>query len=387
MRSRKVLQFLAILIATSLVLPVAGCGKKKAKAEAESNGAEVTEEEENGGEYPSYAGGAAWGENCEGSAISLDGTTAVVTVLVHEESKSFDKKNLSALKKKVAAALDFIEKSAGEYKANASFVYDKKDLEVDYPFYGESIEDFEAEDYDGIIDEINTDSIKVDDIRKKYKADGVLYLFLIDSEGDAFASPHWVEDGPDYFSEGAYIFATAYNEDYDPVPVGPNVIVNQILKTFGAIDLDYPDATYGYTTKLCDAARNKYQDDVMLSVYEKDGSIDDKKCTKKITDITAYSLGLIKDFAELSESPAFKKTYKYSFEDCYIRNCGENDEHAADYDWIDEWDEFDDIDFDEEWDEEDWDESDDAWFDVDDADWDEIEADADAEPEDEERTE
>ncbi|GEM_PF-3209513 len=384
MRNRKFYKVLAVLLAAVLVLPVAGCGKKKNKEEAAVPAAETEEEELTGGESASYAGGAPWGTNCEGSAISLDGTTAIVSVFVHNESDPFNKKEMSSVKKKVKTALEFIEKEAKSRKVKTEFVFDKSDLEVDFPFYGESIEDFEAEDYDGYIDEINEASINQDEIRKKYKADGILYLFIIEGEGDAFASPHWIEDGEDYFNEGAYVFTQAYNEDYDAVPVGPDVIVHQILQTFGAIELEYPDATYGYTTKLCDAARNKYKDDVMLSVYDDKGNINEQKCIKKITDITAYSLGLVKTFDELKDNEVFKRMYRLSFEDCYIKNMGENDEHSADYDWVDEWDDLDSITFDdEEGIEDDLDADDETWLDMDEADWDEIEEEA----EDEERTE
>ena len=90
-----------------------------------------------------------------------------------------------------------------------------------------------------------------------------------------------------------------------------------------------PDATSGYTTALMEIVNENYNNDIMLGVFEDDGSIDPTKATKEITEITAYCVGLVDSFDELDKNPTFKKEYKCSFVDNYNNNTKDGADTAA----------------------------------------------------------
>lgn len=398
-------KFCVCLLALVLTLTVfTGCGKKNDETlDVSGDTVEEPDEfeddedldiEEFEGDYGAYEDGAEWGNNFEGSAVYVDGTTAVVTIAVSAKDDVWEDGDLKAEREKMKAALAFISESVKEYKKEAKFVYDEDGLNYEYTYDGD-IADFEIDDYDTILEEFIGENIDTEKIRNDYKADGIAYLFLVNGVGDSFAQAHLQEDETDYFNELAFIYKTGYNEDFDEVENGPSVYAHQILRLFGAVELMEPDATYGYTAALYNIVKDKYADDIMYTVFESDGSVDTSKVSKKITDITAYALGLTDDFAELSANDTFTKEYRACFIDNYMlyTNDGEDlsdyewdevwtdEEDWDDEDWDDEnWDEedWDDEDWDDEnwddedWDDEDWDDEDwddDSWSDEDDADW------------------
>lgn len=350
----------------------------------------VGDEEEFAGEYGIYADGAEWGNNYEGSAVYLDGKTAVVTITVNTEEEPWEEKEQKDIKKKVETALDFIRDGVKSYKKKAEFAFDEKDLNFEYLYDG-SAEDFEYDDYETILQEFIEENLDTKKIREKYKADGIAYVFLLNCTGDSFADSHWQEDETEYFNELAFLYRTGYDENYEEVENGPAVFAHQILRLFGAVELIEPDATYGYTSNLYNVVRENYKDDIMFTVFDTDGSVNEKKVTQKITDITAYALGLTEDFTELSDNDSFAKDYRACFTDKYML-CTNNGEDLSDYEWDDLYDESDDeadedfidddtweedeefTDDDDTWDDEDWFEDDenwddDSWSDEDDADW------------------
>jgi hypothetical protein len=95
------------------------------------------------------------------------------------------------------------------------------------------------------------------------------------------------------------------------------------------VELDYPDATYGYTASLMSSVLDMYNNDIMLGYYQEDGSIAPDEVTKEITDITAYCIGLVDDFEELSANPEFKREYKCTLEDNYFENTNNGEDTSA----------------------------------------------------------
>ncbi len=330
--------FIIFLSAAVAMTALAGCGKKK---DQNADGKEASEEKGDGevisaeGETPEHTGnyttmdqGAEYGYNIEGSAVTLEGKTVVVTVAVSTASQKFTSSELSTLKKSTQTALDFITTQAKEYGRQVEFVFDEKDTNLEYQ-YDDEIADFEYDDYDTILSGILEEQFDAAKIKDKYKADGIAYLFYLNGTGDSFSSPHWFEDDEYYFNEGAYIFKNSYDDYSEETPTGPNVIAYQLLQLFGAVALDYPDATSGYTTALMEIVNENYNNDIMLGVFEDDGSIDPTKATKEITEITAYCVGLVDSFDELDKNPTFKKEYKCSFVDNYNNNTKDGADTAA----------------------------------------------------------
>ena len=330
--------FIIFLSAAVAMTALAGCGKKK---DQNADGKEASEEKGDGevisaeGETPEHTGnyttmdqGAEYGYNIEGSAVTLEGKTVVVTVAVSTASQKFTSSELSTLKKSTQTALDFITTQAKEYGRQVEFVFDEKDTNLEYQ-YDDEIADFEYDDYDTILSGILEEQFDAAKIKDKYKADGIAYLFYLNGTGDSFSSPHWFEDDEYYFNEGAYIFKNSYDDYSEETPTGPNVIAYQLLQLYGAVALDYPDATSGYTTALMEIVNENYNNDIMLGVFEDDGSIDPTKATKEITEITAYCVGLVDSFDELDKNPTFKKEYKCSFVDNYNNNTKDGADTAA----------------------------------------------------------
>lgn len=341
------------MLAASMVVSLAACGKKTAAGAdgAPADASELVEYEipEFDTEYAAYSDGAEWGNNFEGSAVYLDGKTAIVTVAVATESEPFSESELATMKKNAKTALDFISDEAKQYGKKAEFFFDEADLNYTYKYDSDAVEDFESEDYDGVIEYLLSNEIDANAIREKYSADGIAYLFLLNGTGDSFASAHWQEDETYFFSEGAYVYKIGYDDEYEEAVTGPNVYAYQLLQLFGAIPLDYPDATYGYTGALCAAVEENYSDDIMYSMFEEDGSLDADKVTKTISPVTAYAVGLADSFDELADNKSFTKKYVCCFTDEYLANTKDGSDSSA-YEYQEIYDE--DLD-DEELDEED----------------------------------
>jgi len=304
------------------------------------------EDEEFDTEYGAFSDGAEWGNNYEGSAVYLNGKTAVVTITVTPEGTEFAEADIKSMKDNAKIALDFIEKQVAEYGGKCSFAFDEPGLNASYEYSDGDIIDFESDDYDGVLEEVIEEQLDTKKIRKKYKADGIAYLVLLNGTGDSFASAHWQEDEDFFQNEGAFVFLNSYSEYYEETPTGPNVYLYNLLQLFGAVMLEYPDATYGYTTALYEAVEENYNNDIMYSYYDDEGEIPQGEVTKEITDITAYSLGLINDFTELKANPSFVKKYKAAFTDDYMVNTKDGEDTSL-YDYDDFGDGDFDIDFSE----------------------------------------
>lgn len=334
-------RFLALLLTAAMLMSLTACAFR-----GDDDDDDDDDEYEFTTEYGAYSDGAEWGNNYEGSAVYLNGKTAVVTVTVTPEGEKFAEEDIKSMKANAKTALDFIEKQVAEYGGKCSFVFDENDLNASYEYSDGDIVDFEADDYDGVLEEVIDEQLDTAKIRKKYKVDGIAYLVLLNGTGDAFASAHWQEDEEFFQNEGAYIFLNSYTEEYDETATGPNVYVYTLLQLFGAVVLDYPDATYGYTTDLYEAVDENYNNDIMYSYYDDEGNIPQGEVTKEITDITAYTLGLINDFTELKENPSFVKKYKASYTDDYMENTKDGEDTSL-YDYDDFGFDFEELDEDD----------------------------------------
>ena len=334
---------LILLLAAAMAFTAAACAKKAPQNSADNSGEEEpasVEETSEGSdeeseipdsEYGLISEGAKWGYNIEGSAVYLEGKTVIVTVAVDSEDNRFAPGEVDTMKKNTRTALDFITQQASEYGKTAEFVFDEEGLDLTYD-YDDDVEEFEYDDYDSILEELISEKLDTQAILSKYSADGIAYLFYLNGTGDSFASPHWYEDEEYYFNEGAYVFKTSYDDSYDEVITGPNVYAYELLQLFGALPLDYPDAYSGYTATLLEAVLENYNNDVMLGYLEADGTMNEEEVTREITEITAYTLGLVDSFDELETETAFTKTYKASFVDNYDANTnGGADTSAYEY--------------------------------------------------------
>lgn len=356
MKKRILTVMMASLLIVSMVIPLTGCGKKKLadKADATAEGSEdageagdgleyeveVIEDETFDTPYGAYSDGAEWGNNFEGSAVYLNGTTAVVSIYVNSyDEDEFSSKRKSFMKKSAKTALDFISSEAAKYGADAKFIFDESDLNYDTSYDDDDITYLESGDYDAILNDlIDSEVINPNALREKYKADGIVYLYLLNGTGDSFASVHYQEDDYAFFNEGAYVYLVGYDGLENEITNGPAVYANEILKLFGAVPLQYSDPSFGYTTDMCQYVRSTYPNDIMFSYLEYDGFIErDDISTKEISPITAYTTGLVDDISELKDYPSFKQPYKSCYFDSYMDNTKDG-EDLSEYEWLEEWD-------------------------------------------------
>lgn len=309
-----------LFLAGVLSMTAYGCGKKASEADESDEGFTS--------EYGAYSEGAEWGNNYEGSAVYVDGTTAVVTIAVTAQGEEFQKSDIDVMKENTQKALDFIVKSVKEFGKESEFIFGEEDLCYSTEYETEDIDDFEAEDYDTFLEEYIAENIDTKKIREKYKADGIAYLVYLNGCGEPFVSAHWQEDEDFYQNECAYVFSQCYDDNYEETTAGPDVYLNGILQLFGAVPLTYPDATYGYTASLFEDVMYYYGNDALYSYYDDEGGIAEDEITKEITDITAYSLGIIDTFDELSDNPSFTKKYRACFTDDYMANTKDGEDES-----------------------------------------------------------
>lgn len=320
---------LAILLCLTMVAGLTACKKKADTEEAVSDNEEEILEFDT--EYGAYSEGAEWGNNYEGSAVYLEGKTAVVTISVSTKEDPFKSSDIKKMKKNLKTALDYISETAKNYGKNAEFVFDEKDLEVEINDFEGNLELFEGEDYDGMLEDILANQIDPKAIREKYSADGIAYVFFLNGTGDCFATPHWIEDEVYFTSEGAFIYKNTYDEDYEETATGPDVYMYQFLQLFGAIPLDFPDATYGYTVDLYNIVEENFSDDIMYSFYTEDGAVS-KSISRKITDITAYTVGLTDSFEGLVAGDPFEREYPCAISDDFMTNTNDGSD-MTEYDF------------------------------------------------------
>lgn len=319
-------------------------------------------------EYGSILTGSEWGNNWEGSATFLKNTNVIVTIAVDTMDQPFVKSDLEAMRQRGQAAVDFIVDQGKQYGADVKLIYNKDDINFSYQYDGDDISGFEFEDYDYIMEQLCRNTIDTEKIRKNYKAEGIAFLFLLNGTGDNFASTHLMEDDTAYFYEGAFVFLRGYDYYGDEIECGPAAYAHQLLRLFGAVELEIPDASNGYTTALCNVVHEKYLDDIMYTSLDKTGQMALDRIDKVISPITAYAVDFTESFEELSANPSFTKTYIASFTDMYMENTKDNSDTSA-YEWNPDWDEdeyyselveesFDDDDY--------WDDDDESWDDSDD---------------------
>lgn len=313
MKKRLVLLFMAAVMAFTMT----ACRKR---AKEEDMDFETEEETAFSTPYGPYSEGAEWGNNYEGSAVYIDGTTAIVTIAVTDTDTPFEESDIALMKENTKKALDYITKTVKEYGKEANFIFGESDLDYKTEYEIEDISDFEAEDYDTFLEEYINENIDTAKIRETYNADGIAYMVYLNGEGEAFASPHWQEDEEYFQCEGAYFFTRCYDEYMEECITGPDIYMAQLLQLFGGVPLSYPDATYGLTASLFEDVMYYYNNDVLYSVYDDDGALDEKEITKEITDITAYTLGITDTFDELSDNPSFTKKYRACITDDYMDN-------------------------------------------------------------------
>ncbi|MBQ4256748.1 MAG: hypothetical protein II714_03740 [Oscillospiraceae bacterium] len=238
-----------------------------------------------------------------GSVGAMEGRAVVITVFAEDATTSWDftlaadrkTRDHSLLYQGMAA--DYLEKSAAEWGKEIEFVYN---WETDpYLRYDAVFEDDLVYDDDGydIYDEweyIDTSLPDMDTIKKKYKADHVIYMFLFNTPPEC----EEVSNTRNYYEGLAYPYEVCnmfcHSEDIEECP---SAYAHEMLHTFGAPDLYTPETEYlkncGVTQRYVDYCAMAYPNDIMVTVYDEKTYLPRyDRITNEITEITAYYVGL-----------------------------------------------------------------------------------------------
>ena len=251
-----------------------------------------------------------------GSSGSLDGTVAVVTILVDDavnvwdiENSQKDQQTFDTVYNDVKIGCEWITKACAEYGRDVSFVWDWDQHEE--LIYDVSVNGDASKDDNGIYDEIQSfirADIDSEGIKKSLGANGIIYLACVNtppSNTNTSMTRMWEYYNPIY--EEVCLMRMYCDGELEP----PSCFAHEMLHTFGAADL-YEEGMYGITSEYVEYAESINLNDIMRTNDDpKTESYVYDRIPNKITDITAYYIGLT-DHSETVDEWGFEPSqYAY----------------------------------------------------------------------------
>ncbi len=276
-----------------------------------------------------------------GNAGELDGKIVVYSIFANgpdyswDFSQSPDRATRDKILNDMSQALEWITKQAAKYGRNVEFLYDwNADPELavestsEFPMayssrkaYEESIEEGKLVTTDQLFakQRIAFSLANAKDLREKYGADGVVYMFYVNTDFSNTVVPHAVPYWPDILRWSVKVrdlveLATMHMHFTDKRvagsgqkrTIGATSYAHEILHLFGAPDLYEANDVIpqAYVDHLDAAGSN----DIMYGGYDDDGPMS----KASMSELTAYYLGLT-DYCEdvkkygLPESQHLKK--------------------------------------------------------------------------------
>ena len=257
----------------------------------------------------------------QGTATSLDGKTVVVTIFASCKNAVWnlsgsDKKTYSELYKYVGVATEWLTSEAAGYGKKAEFVYDwKEHPDLFYTFdFSKTMDTKDMSDAEKIYTalEPNIDN-KIDTaaLKTQYSADNVVFLTFFNFK------PTNEQRSATYWYKSSYSFASGYKYPYETVFIYnksfyPGVIAHEMLHAFGAPDLYCSSDIFGITDEYVKYAEKTELNDIMRITWDlKSGNYLLNNLNNKITDITAYYLGLTDSSATVNKWKMKKRENTY----------------------------------------------------------------------------
>ena len=225
----------------------------------------------------------------QGSAGSLRGRTAIVSIFTDDAGTSWDteaeadREMMYDTLDNLRISTDYLSEQAAKYGSDADFIWDW-DLYPDL-YYTAEFQDSLITEYgdmyhvqsEWVVNNVDTTGLK-----DKYFADNVIYLFFFNTDFTNLVNPWYLgySCSPDYYIE----FCNIYVRFDDYFVTKPPTYAHEMMHCFGAHDLYY--ANEFITQEYVDHLNSTYSNDIMYTVY------DSKDIGNDFTDLDAYYVGI-----------------------------------------------------------------------------------------------
>lgn len=230
-----------------------------------------------------------------GSARSLEGKNLIYSLFVDTPDAKWTQRDKKNALKELEIAKEYIEAEAKSYHKKVDLVVD---FEENEDLTGNARINFslkDGEDYEEALDEEIAgwleDQVDYEALVKEYKAKGIAMIVFVNHKGSTYAICY---DGVDNPKESLVMFAEEV----------PAVYAHEILHLFGAHDL-YEEAEY--TEEICEYVKKAYPDEIMYTVRDQNGRLNNSEIQNELSPITAYHLGWVSYIEEIDVFPQLRR--------------------------------------------------------------------------------
>lgn len=226
-----------------------------------------------------------------GSSGVLMGRGVIYSLFVDTPDAVWTAEEKTEALTKLKTAGRYLEASAKDYHRRLKLIVDFEDNpelcgSAEIPF---SLMD--GRDYEEALDEKIAEWVETivsyEELAEKYDAEAVGMIVFVNHKGSTYAICY---DGIDNPKESLVMFADE----------APAVYAHELLHLFGAHDL-YPEAEY--TDEVCSYIRQTCPTEIMYTITDRRGRLNEEKIENEISPVTAYHVGWIARIPETEEFP------------------------------------------------------------------------------------
>lgn len=283
---------IAAVCVAAAVLLITGCSPDRMGGNPAQDVSDSDSDTGSNDEYVSPYDGA------QGSAGSLEGCTVLVSIYADDAGTSWDESS-DEDGEMIYDALDnlristgYLTEQAARYGASTAFVWDwELNPDLYYRAYFDESLVTEYGDMYNVQKDWIENNIDTRELRNKYRADNVIYLFFFNTDFSNQVNPWYLgySCSSDYYIE----FCNIYVRFDDIFVTKPGTYAHEMMHCFGAHDLYY--ANEFIPPAYVDHLNKNFSSDIMYTVY------DSKEITNDFTDLDAYYVGLIDSCDEVEK--------------------------------------------------------------------------------------
>ena len=261
-----------------------------------------------------------------------EGTIAVVSIFADDAKfdwnldRKKDQQNFEKAYEALATATSFLTKEIGKYGKKVRFVWDwdeHEELAYTAAFetdLGSCINSSSPGVFEA--DKIISETVDTNSIMKSTRADNIIYLFFINSNGSESNAPcsFWAGIDPADSQKDYYYMYEKYGEKPEPYEFcfmfmsqfSAAVLAHEMIHTFAVPDL-YEESNFGVTEDLVSYLKKNKCNDIM---HNTGGNVrNQNKITTEITGITAYYMGLVDECDLVQEFNLKLSTHTQTYAD------------------------------------------------------------------------